>query len=109
LTRPVVPRRAAYDDIDFALQYYRTEGGASVATDFVDALQAALVRVAGSPSTGSPRFGYELDLPGLRTRRIGGFPYLIFYRDAGDFIDVWRVLHQNRDMARWLADLGDAS
>lgn len=91
--------------MDAAVAHYRAEAGVSVAEDFVDALQATLARIAEFPATGSPRFGYELDLPGLRTRRVGRFPYLVFYQDMGHLIDVWRVLHQSRDMAQWLAGL----
>jgi toxin ParE1/3/4 len=31
-----------------------------------------------------------------------GFPYRIVYRDTGALLDVWRVLHAQRDIPAWL-------
>jgi toxin ParE1/3/4 len=45
---------------------------------------------------------HELGLPGLRSRSVGRFPYLIFYVEQPDHIDVWRILHARRDIAEWL-------
>ena len=41
---------------------------------------------------------YALDLPGLRSWPLKRFPYLVFYVEHADHVDVWRVLHQNRDI-----------
>jgi toxin ParE1/3/4 len=30
------------------------------------------------------------------------FPYLIFYLVGADHVDVWRVLHAERDIAAWM-------
>lgn len=35
---------------------------------------------------------------GLRSRSIARFPFLIFYMERDDHIDVWRVLHAQRDI-----------
>jgi toxin ParE1/3/4 len=40
--------------------------------------------------------------PGLRSRRLIGFPYLAFYVERDDCIEVWRVLHAQRDIPAWL-------
>lgn len=40
----------------------------------------------------------ELELPGLRHWPVAGFLYLIFYRGHDTHIDVWRVLHGERDV-----------
>jgi toxin ParE1/3/4 len=32
------------------------------------------------------------------------FPYLVFYFESKDQIDVWRVLHDGRDIPAWLRD-----
>jgi plasmid stabilization system protein ParE len=36
---------------------------------------------------------------------VSGFPYLVFYSEGSDEIDVWRVLHAERDL---MAELGDS-
>lgn len=89
-------------DVEGAIDYYADEAGADVALKFVDALKDAYRAIGVRPATGSPRYGHELEVPGLRSRRIGRFPFLIFYMERDDHIDVWRVLHAQRDIASWL-------
>lgn len=48
----------------------------------------------------------ELDLPGLRHRRVSGFPYLVFYSLDGAAVRVWRVLHEERDIPAHLRGPG---
>jgi toxin ParE1/3/4 len=50
------------------------------------------------PGAGASRYAYELDIPGLRSWPLRRFPYLIFYMEQADHIDVWRVLHGRRDI-----------
>jgi toxin ParE1/3/4 len=56
--------------------------------------------IAARPGSGSPRYSEELRLPHLRTRRVGRFPYVIFYVESADFIEVTRILHERRDIRR---------
>ena len=58
--------------------------------------------VGRNAATGSPRYAHELDLPGLRSWPLKRYPYLIFYVEREDHIDVWRVLHGERDIPAWL-------
>ena len=100
--KPVVPREQANQDVDDAVAYYLGEGAASVALDFVDALKQAYSHIGRHPGTGSPRYGHELDLPGLRSWTLSRYPYLVFYVERSDHIDVWRVLHGQRDIPAWM-------
>ncbi len=100
--KPVLLRRQAKHDVDAALNRYLIEASEAVALNFVDALAAAFAHIAGQPASGSPRYAQELDLAGLRAWPITGFPYLVFYMRGADSIDVWRILHGQRDMAAWL-------
>jgi toxin ParE1/3/4 len=43
-----------------------------------------------------------LDLPGLRSWPLTRYPHLVFYIERSDHIDVWRVLHGQRDIPVWL-------
>lgn len=100
-----VARRArAERDIDEAAAYYFAEGGIELELRFIDALEAALRHVAAHPGTGSPRYATELNSPGLRFWPVKRFPYLIFYVEGADHVDVWRVLHKHRDIPAWLRD-----
>lgn len=33
-----------------------------------------------------------------------GYPYLVFYIKHPDHIDVWRVLHGQRDIPEWMKE-----
>lgn len=100
--KPVVPRALALRDVEAAIDHYAAEAGRDIALRFINALGDAYRVIASRPATGSTRYAHELDLPGLRHRRIARFPYLIFYVDRPAHIDVWRVLHTSRDIPAWL-------
>ncbi|MYD66513.1 MAG: type II toxin-antitoxin system RelE/ParE family toxin [Chloroflexi bacterium] len=103
-TRPVVLRERAQRDVEEAVEHYRAEASAAVALDFVDALEAAFRLVGEHPAAGSPRYARELDLPGLRSRLVPGFPYVVCYVERDADVDVWRVLHTARDISAWLRE-----
>jgi toxin ParE1/3/4 len=101
-SKPVVPRRQADVDIQEAVDYYLTESGNTIALAFVDALERAIVDIGRHPGIGSPRYAHELNLPGLRHWPVKGFPHLIFYIESERHIEVWRVLHGQRDIPFWM-------
>ena len=103
--KPVIPRQAAERDIEVAIERYLAEGGKEVAVGFIDELQAAYGHVARHPATGSPRYVHELDLPGLRFKRLQRDSYLVFYVERDQHVDVWRVLHEHRDIPERMRDL----
>jgi len=96
--KPVVPREQSRADIEAATDYYAAHAGEDVALGFIDELERAFRLVAARPAMGSPLYGHELGLPGLRHRGLKRYPYLIFYIDRDDHVDVWRVLHAQRDI-----------
>ena len=98
IAKPVVPRQQADKDIEAAIDYYRVHAGEAAALGLVDALQSAYRLIAARPAIGSPRYGHELSLPGLRHKRLNRYPYLVFYVERADQVDVWRVLHAQRDI-----------
>jgi toxin ParE1/3/4 len=102
--KPVIPRRQANQDVEEAVAFYLQEAGEAVALGFIDALEQAYAHMARHPATGSPRYAHELDLPGLRTWPLRRHPYLVFYVEHADHIDVWRVLHGHRDIPRWMQE-----
>jgi toxin ParE1/3/4 len=94
----VVSRELARRDVETAIDFSIREAGADVALGFVDALASAYRTIAEGPSAGSPRYAHELAIPGLRSRPLKPYPYLVFYVERDDHIDVWRVLHSRRDI-----------
>ena len=102
--KPVVPREQANRDVEEAVGYYLSGATVQVALGFVDALEHAYAHVGRHPATGSPRHAHELNLPGLRAWPLKRYPCIVFYVERSDCIDVWRVLHGQRDIPAWMQD-----
>jgi toxin ParE1/3/4 len=102
--KPVKLRELAHRDTEAAVDYYIREAGPEVALAFVEALRIAYRMIADHPTAGSPRPAHELALPGLHSRMLKRYPYLVFYAEQDDHIDVWRVLHAHRDIPAWLRE-----
>lgn len=98
----VILREAAAEDVDRAVAHYLEEAGTDVAASFIDALESALALVGEHPASGSARYATELNLPGLRYWVMGQFPFLIFYVQREDSVDVWRIVRAERDIPAWL-------
>ncbi len=103
-TKSVVARESAQRDIDEAITHYLEQAAPAAALGFIDALQHAYRHIGRHPATGSPRYGLELSLPGLRHWRLTHYPYLVFYVECDDRVDVWRVLHEQRDIPAWMRE-----
>lgn len=99
----VVPRALAERDVNDALDFYLGVGGQKVALGFIAALERAYRLISERPGAGSSRYAHELDLPGLRSWPLRGYPYVVFYMLRADHIDVWRVLHGANDIPAWLS------
>jgi toxin ParE1/3/4 len=96
--KPVVPRARANTDIGDAVAYYLKEHAPEAALAFADALEDAYALLSRRPAVGAPRYAVELDIPGLRSWPLPRFPYVTFYIEQEDHVDVWRVLHGRRDI-----------
>ena len=105
--KPVVPREQAQQDVADALTYYLAEDAEAAALGFIGALQHAYAHIGRHLVTGSPRYAHELNLPGLRSWPLTRYPYLVFYVERSDHIDVWRVLQAQRDIPAWMRDPDD--
>ena len=102
-SKSIIPRELANRDVDEAIEH--CEDARQAALGFIEALEQAYAHIGRHPAAGSPRYAHELDLPGLRSWPLTRYPHLIFYIERRDHIDVWRVLHGQRDIPAWL--LGD--
>jgi toxin ParE1/3/4 len=96
--KPVVPRDRANRDVDDAITYYLKELAGEAALGLVDALEDAYGLLGRHPAIGSSRYAHELGIPGLRSWSLPRFPYVVFYVEREDHIDVWRVLHGHGDI-----------
>ena len=103
-SKPIALREEAGRDIDDAITHYLDEGAVDAALGFVQALEQAYAHISRNPAAGSSRYAHELSLPGLRSWMLDRYPHLIFYVERDDHIDVWRVLHGQRDIPAWMQE-----
>jgi toxin ParE1/3/4 len=98
----VFRRRASVIDVESIVDHYVESAGAEVALGFIDVLEQAVAHIARHPGTGSPRYAQRLNIVGLRCWPLKRYPYLVFYFDAPDAVEIWRVLHGAADIPEWL-------
>ena len=84
------------------MTYYLRENATQAALAFIDAVQKAFEHIGRHPAAGSPRYAHELSIAGLRCWPLPRYPYRVFYVERSDHVDVWRVLHAQRDIAAWM-------
>lgn len=100
----VIPREQANQDVDEAIADYLAEAAQHAALGFIDALEQAYAHIGRHPATGTSRYAHELNLPGLRSWPLSHYSCLVFYVEHQDHIDVWRVLHGQRDIPAWMQE-----
>jgi toxin ParE1/3/4 len=86
-------------------RYYRSEGGEELGGRFFNAAIESLGAVESMPGAGSPRIGELCGVPGLRSRRVAGFPCGWFYFERADHVDVVRLVAYAQDLATLLGDV----
>jgi len=103
--KPVVPRRLAQQDMDEAIEHYLDVDASTAAVlGLIDDLERSLFHISRNPGTGSNRYAHELNLPSLKSWPLTRYPCLVFYVERPDHIDVWRVLHGQRDIPAWMRE-----
>jgi len=96
--KPAFLRPQARADLRAEIIYYRKLAGKHIANELAGAADDALRHLQQNPGTGSPRIGQELDIPGLRSWRVSGFPLIWFYFEREDCLDVVRLLGERQDI-----------
>jgi toxin ParE1/3/4 len=103
--KPVIPTRMAEQGVEDELTHYLVdEGSERAALGFIDEIEHAYERLAKHPNVGSPRYAYELDVPGLRSWPLERYPNLIFHIERETQVEDWRVINGKRDIPAWLLD-----
>jgi toxin ParE1/3/4 len=91
-------RALAQQDIENAFDYYLSAAGPATAIDFVQEIDACMQRNEHFPESGSSRYADQLDVEGFRFSAVIRFPYLVFYFERPDYLDIVRVLHLHQDI-----------
>ncbi len=104
MSKPVIPRVLAEEDLDRACDHYLANAGVELVVDFLHDFERAVAHISRFPDAGSPKYGFEASTAGIRFWPMKKFPFLIFYIETENQIDVWRVMHGNMDIAAELND-----
>lgn len=102
--KPAVLRPQARLDLQAEVRYYRKAAGEAVATKLATAHQEALTTLQQQPGIGSPRVGELVEIDGLRSWRLTGFPLVWFYFERDDHLDFTRLLGERQDILSILRD-----
>jgi toxin ParE1/3/4 len=99
VTKPVIRLESAQADERETVLHYAREAGLDLSLRFTDALRDVYQSIGDRPAIGSPRYGDLLGIENLRSRKVKHFPFLVFYVERVDHVDIWRILHDQRDIA----------
>lgn len=102
--KTVIRRQQAQRDIEHAAEHYFNDGDTPLEVRFLEALEVAVRYVAAHAASGSRRYADATHTPGVRFWPVKRFPYLVFYVERAAQVDVWRVLHDHRDLPAWLRE-----
>ncbi len=83
----------------FEITDYYTGISADLAGRFASELTAALHDLCLHPDIGSRRYAHFLPGQSLRVWQLEHFPFLLFYRTDGAWLNVLRILHERRDLS----------
>ena len=94
MTLPVRLTPAAARDVTLAQGWYLDEAP-HVLASFEEELDGALRRISERPES------YQILEPSVRRALVRKFPFSVYYRVLGEWIEVMAVLHQSRDPRTW--------
>ena len=94
-------RETAKRDLIEQFVWYAENASIEVAERFLKATDATLDRLAKAPEIGIPVLAERDELHGLRRYPVRGFEkMLLFYFPLSNGVDLVRVVHGSRDLAR---------
>lgn len=94
MTRNWIIRPAAQAEIDQQADYLAEHASESVAYRFIAAVEETLFTLLDAPELGSPWASNNERLQGIRRQIVSGFPnHLVFYRHAGNALELLHVYH----------------
>ncbi|WP_300680498.1 type II toxin-antitoxin system RelE/ParE family toxin [Nocardioides sp.] len=100
-----VDRSGAFGcDLRDAVQWYAREVNPELAERLVNEVERAVRSVGARPGLGSRHYGDVAGIPGIRSRRIEGFPYVVIFASGTEAVRLLRLLHTSRDIGETLRE-----
>jgi toxin ParE1/3/4 len=94
LSLEIFVRPEAEVDLQSARDWYDQQRQ-GLGIEFITAVNETLNRIADMPGL------FAVSLRDVRRAKLRRFPYLIYYRQLGDRVEVIGVLHGSRDPRTW--------
>ena len=94
--KPVILHPAALEEWSDAVDFYGEESE-ELAQDFHRRIKEVFPVIAEHPE----RFPRASRFPGVRKCLIRRFPYKVIFRDSGDHIFVFAIMHGSRQPGYW--------
>ena len=91
-------------DIEDVLSHYQKQSAYLAGIKFLTELEKCFNFVKDFPDAGSVRIGHLVGRADIRTWPMRKFPFLLIYKATSNQVNILRVLHQRRDIPRWLLD-----
>jgi toxin ParE1/3/4 len=102
LTRPIRISGEAEAEMAEAARWYESHR-VGLGTEFIDAVDYAVDRIAETPQMGSPLPSVADEA--IRRRVVRRFPYHVVYLELTDRIQILAVAHDRRRPGYWLGRL----
>lgn len=103
MTLPIRISEEAHAEMAEAARWYETQRD-GLGTNFLDAIDTAVARIADSPRLGSLVPGVSDQA--IRRRIVRRFPYHIVYLELSDRLQILAVAHDRRQPGYWIGRLG---
>lgn len=94
MSLPVVFRPEAEADVTTARAWYENQQS-GLGDEFTDALAKHISLIGNTPKM------FAIALNGVRRVKLQRFPYVVYYRDHSDSVEVIAVLDGRRDAKVW--------
>jgi plasmid stabilization system protein ParE len=105
MSHPFRPEPEASAELEHAALWYEHERS-GLGTDFLDAIDATLDRIAQWPDAAPRVRGLSSDVP-ARQAPVSGFPYHIAYLVMPNVIRILAFAHDNREPGYWFSRVKD--
>jgi len=94
MSHPLIIRPEAEEDMAEGRDWYdRQRDGLGI--EFLTAVEEVFGRIRATPELYAPEY------KAVRRARVERFPYVVYYRLAGDAVEVIAVQHGGRSPRRW--------
>jgi plasmid stabilization system protein ParE len=98
VSRPLILRQDAEDDVEAAYRWYE-EQSSGLGAEFLRSVEASLASVERNPEA------YQKVYKDARRALLRRFPYALFYVAAPELIEVIGCIHTRRHPKRWRSRL----